>query len=153
MPKQSYSGRREQEDWDEALEAYLLEHTPGLREYHAAQNRAFSQVEKDAYIRHPAPTPDDIAAAEAAEAALPSRKRTEAQLRRSFAPLAAHLSSEIKRKRRRFVQQGQRAWNRANPSPLIWEMERTLTAGFMKIYEHGSRGANEPAGATPPRSS
>jgi exonuclease VII large subunit len=110
-------------------------------------------VEKDAYIRHPAPTPDDIAAAEAAEAALPSRKRTEAQLRRSFAPLAAHLSSEIKRKRRRFVQQGQRAWNRANPSPLIWEMERTLTAGFMKIYEHGSRGANEPAGATPPRSS
>jgi hypothetical protein len=80
MPKQSYSGRREQEDWDEALEAFLLEHTPGLREYHAAQNRAFSQVEKDAYIRHPAPTPDDIGAAEAAEAALPSRKRTEAQL-------------------------------------------------------------------------
>jgi hypothetical protein len=153
MPKQSYSGRREQEDWDEALEAYLLEHTPCLREYHAVQNRAFSQVKKDACVRHPDPTPDDIAAAAATEAALPSGKRPEAQLRRSSAPLAAHLSSEIKRKRRRLVQQGQRAWNRANPRPLIWEMERTLTAGFMKIYEHGSRGANEPAGATPPRSS
>jgi hypothetical protein len=110
-------------------------------------------VEEDASIRQPASTPDDVVAAEAAEAALPSRKRPEAQLRRSFAPPTAHLSNEIKRERRRFVQQGQRAWNGANPSPPTWELERTLTAGFMKIYEHGSRGANEPAGATPPRSS
>ena len=97
------SVRREQEDRDEALEIYLLERVLGLREHYAAQHSAFSQLEDDAYARHPDPTPDDVAAAEAAEAALPSRKRTEAQLRRSFAPLAVHLPSEIKRKRKRFV--------------------------------------------------
>ena len=130
------SVRREQEDRDEALEIYLLERVPGLREHYAAQHSAFSQLEDDAYARHPDPTPDDIAAAEAAEAALPSRKRTEAQLRRSFAPLAVHLPSEIKRKRKRFVQQGQRAWNRANPTPLTWELERTLAAEFIKTFGH-----------------
>ncbi|WP_114946326.1 hypothetical protein [Microvirga calopogonii] len=135
MPKQTHLVRDKQVDRDEALEAYLLEHTPGLREYDAAQHRTFSQLEEDAYARHPDPTPDDIAAAEAAEAALPSRKRTEVQLRRSFAPLASHLPTEIKRKRKRFVQQGQRAWNRANPTPLTWELERTLTAEFMKTYQ------------------
>jgi len=62
--------------------------SPGLPEYHAAQHEAFRQLEEDAWARHPDPTPEDIAAAEAAEAALPSRKRTEVQLRRSFAPLA-----------------------------------------------------------------
>jgi hypothetical protein len=126
--------KHRREDLDEAREAYLLEHTPGLKEHDAAQHRAFIQIEEDAYARHPDPTPDDIAAAEAAEAALPSRKRTEAQLRRSFAPLAVHLPNEIKRKRKRFVQQGQRAWNRANPIPLTWELERALTAEFMKTY-------------------
>jgi hypothetical protein len=134
MPKQSQSVRHEQEHRDEALEAYLLEQVPGLREYEAAQHRAFIQIEQDAYERHPDPTAADIAAAEAAEAALPSRKRTEVQLRRSFAPLAAHLPSEVKRSRKRFVQRHQRAWNRANPSPLTWELERTLTAAFMKTY-------------------
>ena len=134
MPKQTHLVRDEQVDRDEALEAYLLEHIPGLREYDAAQHRAFSELEEDAYARHPDPTRDDIATAEATEAALPSRKRTEVQLRRSFAPLASHLPTEIKRKRKRFVQQGQRAWNRANPTPLTWELERTLAAEFMKTY-------------------
>jgi hypothetical protein len=91
-------------------------------------------LEEDAYARYADPTPNEVAVAEAAEAALPSRKRTEAQLRRSFAPLAVHLPNEIKRKRKRFVQQGQRAWNRANPIPLTWELERALTAEFMKTY-------------------
>ncbi|ANY83397.1 hypothetical protein BB934_34480 (plasmid) [Microvirga ossetica] len=136
MSKQTQSIRREQEDRAEALEAYLLEHAPGLREHYAAQYSAFSQLEDDAYAHHPDPTPDDIAAAEAAEAALPSKKRTEAQLRRSFAPLAVHLPSEIKRKRKLFVQQGQRAWNRANPTPLTWELERTLAAEFIKAFGH-----------------
>jgi hypothetical protein len=135
MQKQSHSVSREQDGRDEALEAYLHEHAPGLREYYAAQQRAFRQLEDDAYGRHPDPTPDDIAAAEAVEAALPSRKRTEVQLRRSFAPLATHLPSEVKRSRKRFVQRHQRAWNRANPTPLTWELERTLTAAFMKTYE------------------
>jgi len=134
MPNQSRSVRREQEGRDEALEAYILDHAPGLKEYYAAQHNAFIQIEEDAYARHPDPTPDDIAAAEAAEAALLSRKRMEVQLRRSFAPLAVHLPNEIKRKRKRFVQQGQRAWNRANPAPLTWELERALTAEFMKTY-------------------
>lgn len=134
MPKQSHSVRHEQEGRDEALEAYLLEHVPGLREYEAAKHRAFTQIERDAYGRHPDSTPNDIAAAEAGEAALPSRKRTEVQLRRSFAPLAAHLPIKVKRSRKRFVQRHQRAWNRANPSPLTWELERTLTAAFMKTY-------------------
>ncbi|WP_404286464.1 hypothetical protein ACD578_15900 [Microvirga sp. RSM25] len=134
MPSQNHSARREQVDRDEALEAYILEHAPGLREHYTAQHNAFRQIEEDAYSRHPDPTPYDIAAAEAAEAAMPSRRRTEVQLRRSFAPLAAHLPNEIKRKRKRFVQQGQRAWNRANLIPLTWEMERTLTAEFMKTY-------------------
>jgi hypothetical protein len=125
---------RERADRDKALEAYLLDHAPGLKDYYAAQHEAFIQIEEDAYTRHPDPTSDDIAAAEAAEAALPSRKRTELQLRRSFAPLAVHLPNEIKRKRKRFVQQGQRAWNRANPIPLTWELERALTAEFMKTY-------------------
>jgi hypothetical protein len=134
MPNQSRSVRREQEGRDEALEAYILDHAPGLREHYEAQHRSFIQIEEDAYARHPDPTPDDIAAAEAAEAALLSRKRMEVQLRRSFAPLAVHLPNEIKRKRKRFVQQGQRAWNRANPIPLTWELERALTAEFMKTY-------------------
>lgn len=64
---------------------------------------------------------------------LPSRKRMEAQLRRSFAPLAVHLPCEVKRSRKRFVQRHQRAWNRANPIPLTWELERTLTAEFMRM--------------------
>lgn len=134
MPRQSHSVRHEQEGRGEALEAYLLEHVPGLREHEAAQHRTFIQIEQDAYTRHPDPTPYDIAAAEAVEAALPSRKRTEVQLRRSFAPLTTHLPSEVKRSRRRFVQRHQRAWNRANPSPLTWELERTLTAAFVKTY-------------------
>jgi hypothetical protein len=125
---------REQEDKNEAFEAYLLDHVPGLKNYYAAQHEAFLRIEEDALARHPDPTPDDIAAAEAAEAALPSRKRMEVQLRRSFTPLAAHLPSEVKRSRKRFVQRHQRAWNRANPSPLTWELERALTAEFMKTY-------------------
>lgn len=134
MPNETYSARREQVDRDEALEAYIFEHAPGLREHYTVQDSAFSHIEKDAYARYPDPTSDDIATAEAAEADLPSRKRTEVQLRRGFTPLAIHLPNEIKRKRKRFVQQGQRAWNRANPITLTWELERTLTAEFIKTY-------------------
>jgi hypothetical protein len=47
------------DDLDEAREAYLLEHTPGLKEHDAAQHRAFLQIEEDALARHPDPTPDD----------------------------------------------------------------------------------------------
>jgi hypothetical protein len=135
MRKQSHSIRYEQEARDDALEAYLLEHAPGLREYEAAQHRAVLQIEEDALARYPDPTPADIAAAEAAEAALPSRKRTEVQLRRSFALLATHLPGEVKRSRKRFVQRHQRAWHRENPTPLTWELERTLTAAFRKSFE------------------
>lgn len=126
--------RHRQEDWDEACEAYLLEHAPGLKDHYAAQHQAFLQIEEDAMSRHPDPTPDDISAAQAAEAALPSRKRTELQLRRSFVPLAAHLPSEIKRSRKRFIQRHRRAWNRANPAPLTRELERNLTAEFRRTY-------------------
>ena len=49
--KQSPSVRREQEDRDEALEIYLRERVPGLREHYAAQHSAFSQLEDDAYAR------------------------------------------------------------------------------------------------------
>jgi len=139
MPEQTHAVEREQEDRDEALEAYLLEHAPGLREYYAAQHEAFSQLEEEAWARNPDPTPEDIAAAEAAEAALASRKRTEVQLRRSFASLAVHLPSEVKRSRKRFIQRHQRAWNRANPIPLTWELQRTLTAEFMKTYVDSDR--------------
>jgi hypothetical protein len=132
--KQAPLPKHRQEDWDEAREAYLLEHVPGLKDHYAAQHRAFLQIEEDAPARHPDPTLEDIAAAEAAEAALPSRKRTEAQLHRSFVPLAVHLPNEVKRSRKRFVQRHQRAWNRANPTPLTWELERTLTAAFMRMY-------------------
>ena len=127
--------KHRQEDWDETHEAYLLEHVPGLNDHYAAQQRAFLQIEEDALSRHSDPTPDDIAAAEAAEAALPSRKRTEIQLRRSFESLAVHLPKDSRRKRKSFVQRGQRAWNRANPTPLTSEQERTLTAEFMKAYQ------------------
>jgi hypothetical protein len=134
IPKQSRSVKHAQQGRDEALEAYLLQHVPGLREYEAAQHKAFIYIEQDAYGRHPDLTAADIAAAEAAEAALPSRKRTEVQPRRSFAPLAAHLPSEIKRSRRRLVQRHQRAWSKANPTPLTWELERALTAEFIRTY-------------------
>jgi hypothetical protein len=73
---------------DEAAAAYFIEHAPGLKQYYEAKDQAFSRIEDDALARHPDPTLDDIAAAEAVEAALPSRKRTEAQLLRDFAPLA-----------------------------------------------------------------
>jgi hypothetical protein len=126
--------KREEDHKDEALEAYLLEHVPGLKEHYAAQHRAFSQIEKGAQVRHPDPTPEDIAAAEAREAAMPSRKKTEVQLRRSFTPLAQHLPGVVKRARKRFIQEGQRAWNRDHPTPLTWEVQRTLTAEFTKAY-------------------
>jgi hypothetical protein len=131
--------RGRQEDWDEAREAYLLEHAPGLKEHYAAQQTAFSQIEEDAQARHPDPTPDDIAAAVSVEATLPYRKRTEAQLRRNFEPLAEHLPQNIKSKRKRFVQREQRAWNRANPVPLTDERQRALTAEFVKAYAKAAR--------------
>ncbi len=123
-----------QEDWDRAREAYFLEHVPGLKEYHAAQERAFSQIEDEAQSRHPDATPEDIAAAEAAEVALPSRRRTEAQLRRSFEPLASHIPKEVKNKRKRFVQRHQREWNKANTTPLTSELQGDLTTEFKKTY-------------------
>ena len=137
--KQAHQAIRETEDREDAPEAYLLEHVPGLKEHHAARDKAFRQIEDEAQTRHPDPTLDDIARAEAAEAALPSRKRTEAQLRRSFAPLAAHLPSEAKRSRKRFVQRGQRAWDKANPVSLTWELQKALTGDFMKTYVGADR--------------
>ncbi|WP_201864906.1 hypothetical protein [Microvirga soli] len=134
--KQPPLAKHRREDLEEAREAYLLEHTPGLKEHDAAQHKAFLQIEEDALARHPDPTPNDIAAAEAAAAALPSRKRTETQLRRSFEALAVHLPQDARRKRKSFVQRGQRAWNRANPTPLTSDLERTLTAAFMKAFGH-----------------
>jgi hypothetical protein len=131
--------RGRQEDWEEAREAYLLEHAPGLKEHSAAQQRAFRQIEEEAQSRHPDPTPDDIAAAVAAEAALPYRKRTEAQLRRNFEPLAMHLPRDVRSKRKRFVQREQRAWNRANPSPMTNERQRALTAEFVKTLARAAR--------------
>ncbi len=123
-----------QADWDRAREAYYLEHTPGLKEYHAAQERAFSQIEDEAQARYPDPLLEDIAAAEAAEAALPYRKRTEAQMRRSFEPLTSYLLKEVKNKRKRFVQKHQRAWSKANPTPLTSDLHQTLTTEFKKTY-------------------
>ncbi|NBJ13607.1 hypothetical protein [Microvirga arsenatis] len=128
-----------QEDWEEARKAYVLEHAPGLKEHYVAQDRAFRQIEADAQNRHPDPTPDDIAAAIAAEAALPYRRRTEAQLRRNFEPLAAHPPQDIKSKRKRSVQREQRAWNRANPIPLTDERQCALTAEFVRIYAKAVR--------------
>src|SRR3712207_4054358 len=93
-----------EEDWEKAREAYFLEHVPGLEEYHAAQESALCQIEDEALVRYPDPTPDDIAAA---EAALPYSKRTEAQLRRSFEPLAVQLPKEVRTKRKRFAQREQ----------------------------------------------
>ncbi len=131
--------RGRQEEWDAAREAYLLEHAPELKEHSAAQHRAFLRIEADAQARHPDPSPDDIIAALAAEATLPYRKRTEAQLRRNFEPLAAHLPQDIRSRRKRFVQRGQRAWNRANPIPLTDERQRALTAEFVKTYAKAAR--------------
>jgi hypothetical protein len=110
-----------------------------LKEHHDAQERAFSQIEDEAQARYPDLTLEDIAAAEAAEAALPYRKRTEAQLQRSFEPLASHLPKEVKNKRKRFVQKQQRAWNRANPTPRTSELERALTTEFKKTYAKTTR--------------
>ena len=132
--KQAPQAIRENEEREDALEAYFLEHVPGLKEHDTARDEAFRQVENEAQRRHPDPTPEDLATAEAKEAALPSRKRTEVQLRRSFAPLAAHLPSEAKRSRKSFIQRGQRAWDRDNPVPLTSELRKTLTAEFMKTY-------------------
>ncbi len=137
--KRAPLARGRQEDWDEAREAYLLEHAPGLKEHSAAQQRAFRQIDEEAQSRHPDPTPDDIAAAVAAEAALPYRQRTEAQLRRNFEPLAAHLPQDIRSRRKRFVQREQRAWNRANPSPMTNERQRALTAEFVKSLARAAR--------------
>jgi hypothetical protein len=132
--KRTPLARGRQEEWDAAREAYLLEHAPELKEHSAAQQRAFRQIEEEAQSRHPDPTSDDITAALAAEADLSYRKKTEAQLRRNFEPLAAHLPQDIRSRRKRFVQREQRAWNRANPRPLTDERERALTAEFVKTY-------------------
>jgi hypothetical protein len=132
--KQAPQAIRENEEREDALEVYFLEHVPGLKEHHIARDEAFRQIEDAAQRRHPDPTPEDLATAEAKEAALPSRKRTEVQLRRSFAPLAAHLPSEAKRSRKSFIQRAQRAWDKANPEPLTWELRKTFTTEFMKTY-------------------
>ena len=127
-----------QPEWwirDEAIAAYFLEHAPGLKQYYAAKDAAFNQIEDDALARHPDPTLDDIAAAEAVEAALPSRKRTEAQLRRNFEPLATYLLGAAKRRRKGFIQRAQREWNKANPTPLTAELRRKLAADFRKSIE------------------
>ena len=94
--KQTPLASLRQKGWDRAREAYFLDHAPGLKEHHAAQERAFSQIEDEAQARYPNLTPEDIAAAEAAEVALPYRKRTEAQLRRSFEPLASHTPRRLR---------------------------------------------------------
>lgn len=132
--KQGPQAIREYEEREDALEAYFLEHVPGLKEHHTAKDEAFRQIEDEAQRRHPDPTPQDLATAEAKEAALPSRKRTEIQLRRSFAPLASHLPGEAKRSRKRFIQKGQGAWDKANPDPLTWELRKAFTTEFMKTY-------------------
>jgi hypothetical protein len=125
---------RESEDREDALEAYFLKNVPGLKEHYSARDYALRQIEDEAQIRHPDPAPEDIAAAEAKEAALSSRQKTATQLRRSFAPLAVHLRGEARRGRKRFIQRGQRAWDKANPTPLTWELQKILTAEFMKTY-------------------
>src|SRR5918997_2520981 len=130
--KQTPPAKPRRDDLDEAREAYLLEHTPGLKEHDAAQHRAFLQIEEDALARHPDPTPEDLAAASAAEAALPSRKRTEVQLLRDFEPLATYLPSAAKRRRKSLIQKAQQKWNKANPTPLTPELRRTLAAEFRK---------------------
>ena len=130
-----------QPDWwvrDEAAAAYFIEHAPGLKQYYEAKDQAFSQIEDDALARHPDPTLDDIAAAEAVEAALPPRKRTEAQLLRDFEPLATYLPGSAKRRRKGFIQRAQREWNKANPTPLTAELRRTLAADFRKTIEDRS---------------
>lgn len=123
-----------QGDQNSVREAYFLDHTPGLNEHYAAEEKAFSQIEDEAQARYPDPTPEDIAAAAAAEGALPYRKGTEAQLRRSFESLASHIPKEVKNKRKRFAQRGQRAWSKANPTPLTPALQRALTAAFKKTY-------------------
>jgi hypothetical protein len=132
-----YSSFSQPEWWikDEAIAAYFLEHVPGLKQYYAAKDKAFHQIEEDALVRHPHPTLDDIAAAEDAEAALLSRKRTQAQLVRDFEPLATHLPSAAKRRRKSFIQKAQQKWNKANPTPLTPELRRTLAAEFRKTGE------------------
>jgi hypothetical protein len=116
------------------MEAYFLEKAPGLKEYHAVRDKAFRQIEAEAQTRHPDPTPEDVAAAEAKEAALPSRQRTATQLKRNFAPLADYLPGAARRGRRRFIQKHQRAWDKANPAPLTKDIRRALTVEFMRTY-------------------
>jgi hypothetical protein len=128
--KQDPQTVRENEAREDALEAYFLEKVSGLKEYHAARDKALRQIEDEAQTRHPDPTLEDIATAEAKEAALPSRKRTEIQLRRGFVPLASHLPILAKRSRKRFIQKGQGVWDKANPDPLTWELQKALTAEF-----------------------
>jgi hypothetical protein len=60
-------------------------------------------------------------------------------LRRDFEPLAAHLPRDIRNKRKRFIQRGRRAWDRANPRPLTDDMQRALTADFVRTYARASR--------------
>jgi hypothetical protein len=58
--KQAPQAIRENENREDALEAYFLEHVPGLKGHHAARGEAFRQIEDAAPIRHPDPTPEDI---------------------------------------------------------------------------------------------
>ena len=131
-----------QPEWwvkDEAAAAYFLEHVPGLKQYYAARGEAFYHIEEDALARHPDPTPEAIAAAEASEAALPSRKRTEVQLLRDFEPLATYLPRAAKRRRKSFIQKAQQKWNKANPTPLTPELRHTLAAEFRKTAVRPNR--------------
>ena len=130
---------REQQDRDEAFEAYLLDHVPGLKDYYAAQHETFLRLRR---MRTRA-----IQIRRRTTSLLRKQRKPlchrgrglEAQLRRSFAPLAVHLPNEVKRSRRRFVQRAQRAWNRANPTPLTSDLQRALRVEFMKTYAGSDR--------------
>ena len=53
MPNQSRSVRREQGGRDEALETYILEHAPGLREHYEAQSPyVATQAALEAFYRY-----------------------------------------------------------------------------------------------------
>jgi hypothetical protein len=58
--KQAPQAIRENEEREDALEAYFLEHVPGLKEHHAARDEAFRQIEDKVQRRHPDPTPEDL---------------------------------------------------------------------------------------------
>ena len=133
MPKQNHSARYEPEGRDDALEAYLLEHAPGLREHDAPSTEPSSRSRRMGAV----PIQPQTISLRRKRRRLPSRPGRGRRLNCVEASCLWQLTFPV-----RSGAAGSASFSgisgrgtEPTPTPLTWELERTLTAEFMRTYE------------------